>query len=160
MEDTRTDLEKVVAQVAGLERFLRSQLLNALTKLFIALVLIGGIITALTPGSHALEVAGVCLVVAGALATWFVVHYFQTLRGLRNDPLVEVTRLHKKRKVRAAGFVAEEWTGTAGARPGAVRDEDNSETSEYGAMDDVDILGQKSAGGVNRTDDPSLGPIE
>jgi hypothetical protein len=160
MDDNRTDLEKATAQVAGLERFLRARLINTMTRLFIALVLIGGTISALTPGGHFLESAAICLAVATVFAIWFIMRYLQTVRGLRTDPLREVTRLHKKRKVRAAGFVAEEWSSTVPSRSSEHGDSDASETGSYGVMDDIDVLGQKSADGVNRTDDPSRGPIE
>jgi hypothetical protein len=78
MDDSRTDLEKATAQVAGLERFLRSRLLNTMTRLVIALVLIGGLISANTSGSHFLETVSVCLLVTAAFATWFIAHYFRS----------------------------------------------------------------------------------
>jgi hypothetical protein len=37
---------------------------------------------------------------------------------------------------------------------------DAPETDPYAALRDIDVLGQKWADGVNRTDDPSRGPIE
>jgi hypothetical protein len=39
-------------------------------------------------------------------------------------------------------------------------DSNAPETDPYAALRDIDILGQKSDDGVNRTDDPSRGPIE
>lgn len=159
MDDNRTDLEKATAQVAGLERFLRSRLLNALIRLFLLLVLIGGLVSASLPGSHFLESASIFLVVAAACSTWLVVRYFQLVRSLRSDPLREVARLHKNRKVRNAGFVD---TPQSSGGPPLVQEHSYSEVPEtdaYGALRDVDVFGQKSDG-VNRTDDPSRGPIE
>jgi hypothetical protein len=160
MDDSRTDLEKATAQVAGLERFLRARLLNTITRLFLVLVLVGGLISAATPGSHFLETASICLVVAAAFATWFVVHYLQLVRGLHTDPVREVARLHKKRKIKNAGFVDTAQSSRGLARAGERGDSDAPETDGYDAMRDVDILGQRSEDGVNRTDDPSRGPIE
>jgi hypothetical protein len=37
---------------------------------------------------------------------------------------------------------------------------DIPENDAYEALRDIDVLGQKSADGVNRTDDPSRGLIE
>jgi hypothetical protein len=160
MNDSRTDLEKVTAQVAGLERFLRTRLLNALTRLFLVLVLIGGTISALTPGGHFLETASICLAVALALATWFILRYLQIVRGLHTDPVREVARLHKKRTIKNAGFVDATPSCGGAPRAGRRRDSDVAETERDGAIRDVDVLGQKSDDGVNRTDDPSRGTIE
>jgi hypothetical protein len=159
MDDSRTDLEKAAAQVEGLERFLRARLLKTMTLLFFILLLFGGIIISATPSSHFLETASICLGVAAAFAAGFVMRYFQLVRGLHNDPVREVARLHKKRSVKDAGFFdAPESTG---ALPHAARrDSDYRESDAYGALRDIDVLGQKSDDGVNRTDDPSRGPIE
>jgi hypothetical protein len=159
MDDSRTDLEKATAQVAGLERFLRARLLNTLTRLFLALLLIGGLISA-NLGSHFLETASIFLVVAAAFATWFIVHYLQLVRGLHTDPVREVARLHKKRTIKKAGFVGAAQSSRDLPRAGERRDSDAPETDRYGALRDIDVLGQKSDDGVNRTDDPSRGPIE
>jgi hypothetical protein len=159
MTDGRTDLEKATVQVAGLERFLRARLLNALTRLFLALVLIGGTISALTSGGHFLETASIFLALTLAFATWFIMRYLQMVRGLHSDPVREVARLHKKRTIKNAGFVDE--TPSSGRIPRARRrrDSDVVEKRRYGAVSDIDVLGQKSDGGVNRTDDPTRGPI-
>ena len=160
MDDNRTELEKAKAQVAGLERFLRSRLLNALTRLLLVLVLVGGLVSASLPGSHFLESASFFLVVGAACATWLIVRYFHFVRSLRSDPLHEVARLQKNRKVRNAGFVD---TPQSSGGPPLVQEHSYSEAPEtdtYGAPRDVDVFGQKSDGGVNRTDDPSRGPIE
>jgi hypothetical protein len=160
MVDSRTDLEKATAQVEGLERFLRTRLLNKLTRLFLALVLIGGTVSALTPGGHFLETTAICIAVALAFATWFVMRYLQIVRGVHTDPVRKVARLHKKRTIKNAGFV--DGTQSSGGFPRAGRRRDSAavETQRYGAMRDIDVLGQKSDDGVNRTDDPSRGPIE
>jgi hypothetical protein len=160
MDDDRTDLEKATAQVAGLERFLRARLLNALTRLFLVLLLVGGLISAATPGSHFLETASICLVVAVACATWFIVRHFQLVRALHTDPMREVARLHEKRSIKNAGFVDEAQSSTGLLRNSERRESDAPETDAYGALRDIDILGQNSEDGVNRTDDPSRGPIE
>jgi hypothetical protein len=158
MDDGRTDLEKATAQVAGLERYLRTRLLNTLTRLFIATVLIGGLISAAS--SHFLETISICLAVAAVFATWLVVHYFRLVRGLRSDPVRTVSRLHQKRTIKNAGFVdgvrSSDVSPLTRQRPAP----DVSETDRYGPLRDVDVLGQKSDDGVNRTDDPSRGPIE
>jgi len=158
MDDGRTDLEKAKDQVEGLERFLRSRLLNLLTLLFIALVLIGGIISA--AGPHFLESASICVAVAAVVAIGFIVRYFQIVRGLHTDPVGEVARLHKKRTIKNAGFVESTQSSKGSMRAGQRRDWDDLESDRYGAMRDVDVLGQKSDDGLNRTDDPSRGPIE
>jgi hypothetical protein len=165
MDHSTTDLERAASQVAGLERFLRARLFNALTRLFLVLVLVGGLITALTPGSHFLETASICLVVAVAFATWFVAHYLRLVRGLRTDPVHAVARLHKKRKVKSAGFVDVTQSSKDLPQARELRDSDAPETDApktdpYAALRDVDVFDQKSADGVNRTDDPSRGPIE
>jgi hypothetical protein len=160
VEDNRTELEKATAQVEGLQRFLRARLLNTMTRLFLALVIIGGLIIAKTPGSHSVETASICLAVAAAFAIWFVVHYLQSVRGLHHDPVREVAKLHKKRTIKNAGFVDADQSSTGLPRVGERRDSNASETDRYGAMRDVDVLGQKSDDGVNRTEDPSGGPIE
>jgi len=157
MDDSRTDLEKATAQVAGLERFLRARLFNTLTRLFIALMLIGGIVSAATPGF--LESASICLAVAAVLAAWFIFHYFQSIRGLHTDPLREVARLRKSRVVQRAGFIDAAQSSSARSA-GERRDSDASEADGYDILRGIDILGQKSDDGVNRTDDPSRGPIE
>jgi hypothetical protein len=129
------------------------------------LVLVGGLITALTPGSHFFETASICLVVAAAFATWFIVHCLQLIRGLRADPVHTVARLHKKRKIKNAGFVDVTPSSNDLPRVSESRDSDDPETDApgtdpYAALRDVDVFDQKSADGVNRTDDPSRGPIE
>jgi hypothetical protein len=159
MDDNRTDLEKATAQVEGLGRFLRARLLKTMTLLFFILLLFGGIIISATPSSHFLETTSICLGVAAAFAAGSVVHYFQIVRSLHNDPVREVARLHKKRSVRNAGFV--DAAESTEALPHATRREsDYPGADAYGAMRDIDVLGQKSDDGVNRTDDPSRGPIE
>jgi hypothetical protein len=160
MDDSRTDLEKATAQVAGLERFLRSRLLNTMTRLVIALVLIGGLISANTSGSHFLETVSVCLLVTAAFATWFIVHYFRIVRGLHTDPVGTVARLHKRRAIKNAGFVDGAQSSRTLPWAGERQDSDALEEDRYGVMRDIDVLGQKSDDGVNRTDDPSRGPIE
>jgi hypothetical protein len=104
MDDNRTDPEKVTAQAAGLERFLRTRLLNTMTRLFLVLVLVGGLFTAVTPESHMLETASICLVVAVGFATWFIVHFVLLNRGLHTDPERVITHLHKKRSFKKAGY--------------------------------------------------------
>ena len=160
MDDSRTDLQKATAQVEGLERFLRARLLNTMTCIFFILVLVGGLIIAATPGSHFLETASICLVVTAAFATWFIVRYLLLVRGLHTDPVREVARLHKMRKIKNAGFIAASQSSRDVPRTGERRDWDVSQTDRYSVMRDIDVLGQKSDDGVNRTDDPSRGPIE
>jgi asparagine N-glycosylation enzyme membrane subunit Stt3 len=160
MDDSSTDLERAAAQAPGLERFLRARLLNTLTRLFLVLVLVGGIISASTRGSRFLETASICLVVAAAAATWSIVHYLQLVRALRTNPVSEVARLHKKRKIKNAGFVDEAQSTEGPPRLSEPRYSDVPENDAYSALRDIDVLGQKSDDGVNRTDDPSRGPIE
>ncbi len=160
MDDSATDLERATAQAPGLERFLRTRLLNNLTRLFVVLVLVGGIIGASTPGSHALETASICLAVAVVSASWLIVRYLYLVRALRTNPVREVARLHQRRKVKNAGFVD---ASPSSMGPSHIREREYSDTPEsdgYDALRDVDVLGQKSDDGVNRTDDPSRGPIE
>jgi hypothetical protein len=158
MDRSTADLEGVTAQVAGLERFLRARLLNTLTRTFLVLVLVGGLVSAAT--SHFLETASICIVVPVASATWFIVHYLQLDRGLHTDPVREVTRLHTKRKIKNAGFVDAVQTSMGRPTPSERRESEAPGTDPYAALRDIDVLGQKSADGLNRTDDPSLGPIE
>jgi hypothetical protein len=160
MDDSRTDLEKATDQVEGLERFLRANLLNTLTRLFFVLVLVGGLIIAATSESHFLETASICLVVTAAIATGLLVRYLQLVRRLQTDPVREVARLHKKRKIQNAGFVDAPQSTRGLPQARVRRDSDAPETDNYGALRDIDVLGQKSDDGVNRTDDPSRGPIE
>ena len=160
MDDNRTDREKGTAQVAGLERFLRARLLNALTRLFLILVLVGGLISALTPGSHFLETASICLALAVGFAIWFIAQYLQHVRGLHTDPVREVARLHKKRSIKRAEFVHAAQTSTGLPRASEDRNSDAPVKDPYEALREVDVFGQKSEDGVNRTDDPSRGPIE
>jgi hypothetical protein len=160
MVDGRSDLERATAQVAGLERFLRARLLNTLTRLLLVLVLVGGLITAVTPGSHFLETASICLVAAAAFATWFVVHYLQLVRGLHADPVRVVARLDKKRAVKNAGFVDAAQPSRSLPGDDEASDSDAPKTDPYAALREIDVFGQKSEDGVNRTDDPSRGPIE
>jgi ABC-type nickel/cobalt efflux system permease component RcnA len=160
MDDGTTDLERATVQAPALERFLRTRLFNSLTRLFLVLVLVGGIISASTPGSHFLETASICLVAAVAVATWLFVRYLQLVRRLRTDPVREVAKLHKKRKIQKAGFVDATESSMDRPRISEHRYSDAPESDDYDALRDVDVLGQKSADGVNRTDDPSRGPIE
>ena len=160
MEDSRTELEKATAQVEGLERFLRARLLNTMAGLFLVLLLVGGLILAATPRSHFLETASICVVVAAASAIGFIVHYLRLVRDLHTDPVREVARLHKKRTIRDAGFVDGAESSRGVPRAGEGRDSDARDSDRYGAMRDIDVLGQKSNDGVNRTEDPSRGPIE
>jgi hypothetical protein len=160
MDDNRTDLEKATAQVAGLERFLRARLLNVLTRLFLILVLVGGLISALTPGSHFLETASICLAVAMVFAAWFIARYVQLVRGLRTNPVREVARLHQRRAIKKAGSVDAAPSSMGPPRISERRDSDVPEIDAYEALRDIDVFGQKSANGVNRTDDSTRGPIE
>lgn len=160
MDDSATDLERATVQAPGLERYLRARLLNSLTRLFLVLVLAGGIISASTPGSHFLETASICLVVAVAVATVLIARYLQLIRALRTNPIREVARLHKRRKIKNAGFVDAPQTTRDRPQNSEPRYSDDQESDAYDALRDIDVLGQKSDDGVNRTDDPSRGPIE
>jgi hypothetical protein len=130
-----------------------------MTRLFLVLVLVGGLISSATPGSHFLETASICLAVAVASATWLIAHYLRLVRCLHTDPVREVAILHKKRKIKSAGFVDAAQSSMGLPRTGERRDSDTPETDGYDAMRDIDVLGQKSDG-VNRADDPTRGPIE
>lgn len=160
MDDSATDLEKATVQAPGLRRYLKARLLNSLTRLFLVLVLAGGIISASTPGSHFLETASICLVVAVAVATWLIARYLQLVRALRTNPIREVAKLHKKRKIKNAGFVDAPRTTMDRPQNSEHRYSGDQQSDAYDALRDIDVLGQKSDDGVNRTDDPSRGPIE
>ena len=160
MDDGAADLEKAAAQAPGLERFLRGRLVNTSTFLFLVVVLVGGIISASTPGSHFLETASICLFVAAACAGWLVARYLLLVRRLRNDPVSEIAKLHRKRSIKKAGFVDEVQSSVGQQQFGEGHQSDPPASDAYGLLRDIDILGQKSADGVNRTDDPSRGPIE
>lgn len=121
-------------------------------------MLVGGIVSAATPDF--LETASICVAVAAALAAWFIFQYFQVIRGLHSDPVHEVASLHKRRVIKSAGFVDAAQSSSNSRSAGERRDSDAPETDGYGVMGDIDILGQKSDDAVNRTDDPSRGPIE
>lgn len=159
MNNDASDPGRLAAQVPGLERYLRSRLFNTLTRLLLILVLVGGVISASTPGSHFLETASICCVVALALAAWFVGHYLQLVRRLRTNPAREVARLHKRSRIKNAGFV-DDSASSAISRAGGEHRRSSAPEDDYAALRDVDVLGQKSAEGLNRTDDPSRGPIE
>jgi hypothetical protein len=63
-------------------------------------------------------------------------------------------RLHKKRTGVMTGL------GDAAQPSRNLSKSDASTTDPYAALRDIDVFGQKSDDGVNRTDDPSRGPIE
>jgi hypothetical protein len=121
-------------------------------------VLVGGLISVAT--SHFLETASICLVVAAALATWFIVSYLQFVRGLHADPVLAVSKLHKKRKIKNAGLVDAAQSSRSLPRDDEPSDSDAPKTDPYAALRDIDVFDQKSGDGVNRTDDSSRGPIE
>jgi hypothetical protein len=160
MDDSASDLVRATAQAPGLKRFLRARLLNNLTRLFLVLVLVGGIISASMPGSHFLETGSIFLAAAAAGASWLVARYVQLVRALRRNPVREVARLHKKRQIKRAGFVDTPPSSILPPQTNERRYSNAPESDDYDALRDVDVLGQKSDDGVNRTDDPTRGPIE
>ena len=126
-------------------------------------MVVGGLFTGITPESHMLETASICLVLAAMFATWFIVHFVLLVRGLHTNPKREVARLHKKRKIEKAGFGYAAQLSRGLPRAGERRDSGTLESDSHETMRDIDILGQTSedgTDGVNRSDDPSRGPIE
>ncbi len=99
-EETRTDQAR--SKAAGIQRWLRSRLLNGLTRLFLMLVIIGGLITALTP--KPLLSARVCVSVFVVIALSMAVRTVLLLRELREHPEEAVARLTKRRNIKKAGF--------------------------------------------------------
>ena len=103
MTDDETDLEKAHAKVAGLERWLRARLLNGLTSLLLMLLIVGGLISALSP--HFLLTLSICASVCVMIAVWMTVRTLLIIRELRTQPEHAVARLTKWRKVERAGFI-------------------------------------------------------
>jgi hypothetical protein len=104
MLDEETDEEKVRAKAAGLEQWFRARLWNGLTRVFLVLLIPGGLLTATRPESQMLLTASICVSVCAVVAVVMTVRILWILHELRSRPEHAVERLTKWRKLQRAGF--------------------------------------------------------
>jgi NhaP-type Na+/H+ or K+/H+ antiporter len=96
--------EKVRAKAAGLEPWFRARLLNGLTRLFLVLLIPGGLVVSQVPERDMLVTATVCVSICTVIAVVMTVRILLILRELRKHPERAVIRLTKWRKLQKAGF--------------------------------------------------------
>ncbi len=161
MIDPRTS-----AKAAGLERWFRSRTFDLINRVVVALMIVGGLGTALssrTPGAM-LPTALVSLGVAIVVIALLVGRYLGIRRRLAADPATEVARLSRKPGRHQREFFA--GAGLRSTRPRAGEFSENFDRDApdpYAALRNVDVLGQKSEAsqdGVNRTSDPNRGDVK
>jgi hypothetical protein len=102
--EVESDLEKAQMKAAGLEVWFRARLLNGLTRMFLVLLIPGGLITSQVPEHDMLLTASICALVCVTIAVVMTVRILLILRELRTDPLRAVARVTKWRKLRRQGF--------------------------------------------------------
>lgn len=159
------DPSRVAAQAAGLARERRAATIDMVTRIAVALIVVGGLAVAVAAGSHddrAIAATGLTSVgVALAWALVVVARYRGVRRRLRDNPAAEVARWRAKPRRRPRSFA----TAPLGwyARPlGALSEDRNPNAGDpYAEMRNLEGLGpDASPDGVNRSTDPNRGPIE
>ena len=156
----------VKAQAAGLERWFRKWTFDLVNRVVVALIIVGGLATALSSRSRGAMFASALssLAVAVMICALVIVRYLGIRRRLSSDPTSEVARLSQKPGKHQREFFAGGPTRVASPRAGEFSEDfDPNAPDTYGALRDVDILGQKSESsqdGENRTDDPRRGTID
>ena len=167
MDEDQSDGDRhVAAKAAGLERYFRRWAMDSINRVVVALIVVGGIATALSSGSaNAMLVAGLTsLVVALAVSGLIVMRYWSIRRRLATDPATEVARLSAKPGRHQRVFFAGGELRSSAPRAGEFSEDfDANAPDPYAAMRAVDVLGQKSEAsqdGVNRSEDPQRGEIE
>ncbi|HEY5121094.1 MAG TPA: hypothetical protein VII84_05930 [Acidimicrobiales bacterium] len=156
----------VKAQAAGLERWFRKWTFDLVNRVVVALIIVGGLATALSSRSRGAMLASALssLLVAAIICALVIVRYLGIRRRLASDPTSEVARLSQKPGKHQREFFAGGPKRVASPRAGEFSEDfDPNAPDTYGALRDVDILGQKSESsqdGVNRTEDPRRGPID
>jgi hypothetical protein len=104
-----TEQAQVRAKAAGLAPWFRARLLNGLNRLFLVLLIPGGLLIAETPPPNRLLVLILCVSIFGAVALGMSLHTALVLRQLRRDPEKAVARLTKRRTLKRAGFTPVSW---------------------------------------------------
>jgi hypothetical protein len=104
MIEHETDQEKVQAKAVGLRAWFRARLLNGLNRLFLVLLIPGGLVIAETSPPDRLLSVILCVSVCGTIALVMCLRTALILRQLRRDPAKAVARLTKWRQLKRAGF--------------------------------------------------------
>ena len=157
---------RVAAKATGLQRYFRRWAIDVVNRIVVALIIVGGIATALSSrSSNAMLVAALTSVlVAVVLSSLVVMRYWSIRRRLSADPAGEVARLSAKPGRHQREFFAGGELRSPEPRAGEYREGfDPNAPDPYAAMRDVDLQGQKSEAsqdGVNRTEDPGRGEID
>jgi hypothetical protein len=166
------------AVLDGQRRFQRSRLVSGLNKILVATMICGGLLAAVASGGAfsasksgvrsaggagaAINAALFDVAVGIVLALWVVFRYWRNFKKAKRD---YVTRGNgADRAASGAGDPIGRLPGGHGLVPGQpVPDEQAPSTvPDYTALAEVEYGGQKGMfpDGVNRSDNPSLGPIE